>query len=89
MADPKKRTALDVLADLNTIRKGSMPDGKPHGERQEAKSAEPDSDADDAGAPFAQGRAEMRQRRQNQRESGYSGDINLPAKKSPVDYLRK
>lgn len=34
MPDPKKRTSLDVLADLNTIRKGKMPDGSSVEERK-------------------------------------------------------
>lgn len=39
MPDPKKRTALDVLSDLNTIRGGKMPDGSSVEERKKREAA--------------------------------------------------
>lgn len=41
MPDPKKRTSLDVLADLNTIRKGKMPDGSSVDERKKREAPKP------------------------------------------------
>lgn len=45
MPDPQKkptsRTALDVLSDLNTIRKGSMPDGSTVAQRKKRAATTP------------------------------------------------
>lgn len=94
MPDTAKRSALDVLRDLNTIRKGSMPTGE-HTAAAPKPAADsyddPERDARgtvDMSDPVEQSRVQTLKVRQRKRDAGFSQDIHLHDPKKPTDYLR-